>query len=363
MWFHPSELGSSVTALRPQPATPRVWLAAAVALVVGVTGTLGAVSAIGGFSDRATGGNRLQRTIATPLADPDAVATLVTSVGRSIVALAVVPPEGGEPTWVGSGVAIAPGRVLTAAHLVTGRGPASVVTAGGQVVTATVAGVDPETDLALLRIEGADLVPARLATGDGLRIGQSVAALAAGPSPRRWVSAGVISALNRVASLPDGTQGVALLETDARFEPTAAGGALLDSSGAVIGILTGPDRLVVPVDVARDVAAQLATTGKAAHGWLGILGTDAIDRPGGGVRVRGLVSGSPGEAAGLQVGDVVLSVGSVEVGNVGDLVAAVRRLKPGDPVEVTVVRGGKPTLVKAALGASVPTPADWWVVA
>ncbi|GMU79662.1 MAG: serine protease PepD [Acidimicrobiia bacterium] len=362
VWFHPSELGSSVGALRPQPAPPRLWVVAAIALLVGVTGTLGVVSAIWGFSGTTADGNRLARTVDAPLTDPDAVATLVTTVGRSIVTVSVAPPEGGEATWAGSGVVLGPGRVLTAAHLVTGRGPAAVVTVGGQVGTAHIAGVDVETDLALLRVEGADLVPARLASGDGLRIGQSVAALAAGPSPRRWVTAGVISGINEMAALTAGVQGTALIQTDAPFDATAAGGALLDSTGAVIGILTGPERLAVPIDIARDVADQLALNGQAVHGWTGILGSDALDRPGGGVRVRSTVPGSPAEAA-LRTDDVVLAVGDVSVGNVGDLVATLRRLKPGDPVELTVIRASKRITVPIALGASVATPADWLVVA
>ncbi|MFA5885558.1 MAG: trypsin-like peptidase domain-containing protein [Acidimicrobiia bacterium] len=365
VWFHPSELGAaagSVGALRPQPAPARQWLVAALALLVGISGTLGIVTAVGGFSDGATTTSPA-RIVNTPLVDPDAVATLVTSVGRSIVTISVTPAEGGDPAFTGSGVVVRAGRVLTAAHLLGSSGTPSVITVGGQVGTVSVLGVDPETDLALLKVEGADLVPARLATGDGLRIGQSVAALAAGPAPDRWVTAGVISGMNRMGTLAGGIQGVALIETDARFDDTAAGGALLDASGAVIGILTGPESHAVPIDVARDVVAQLDLNGRAAHGWTGILGVDALDRPGGGVRIRALVPGSPAEAAGLQVDDVVLAVGDIDVGNVGELVASLRRRKPGDPVEVTVIRATKRVKVPVALGASVAAPADWLVVA
>jgi S1-C subfamily serine protease len=362
VWFHPSELGS-VGVLAPQPAPSRIWTAAAIALLVGISGTLGLVTAVGGFSDRVTRTSSVSRLANTPIVDPDAVATLVSSVGRHIVTLSVTSTEGGEPTWVGSGVVVRAGRVVTAAHLLTGGTTTSVISLAGQVGTVQVIGIDPETDLALLKVEGVDLVPARLGTGDGLRIGQSVAALAAGPTPDRWVSAGVISGTNRIAPMAGGVQGAALIETDTRFVPTAAGGALLDATGAVIGILTGPDRHAVPIDVARDVIAQLEVTGKAAHGWGGILGSDALDRPGGGVRVRALVPGSPAEAGGLRLDDVVLAVGDVQIGNVGELVAALRRLKPGDPVELSVQRATRRERVKLELGASVATPADWLVVA
>ena len=362
LWFHPSELGSPVSALRPEPAAPKVWLVALLAMLVGVTGTLGVVTAVGGFTDGADS-TTAARLVEPPLADPDAVATLVTSVGRSIVTVSITPAGGGEATVAGSGVVVRAGRVLTAAHLLTAGSTPAVITAGGQVGTATVKGIDPETDLALLEVTGADLVPARLATGDGLRIGQSVAALAAGPTPDRWVSAGIISGLDRITALTNGVQGAALIETDARVDGTAAGGALLDQTGAVIGILTGPANHAVPIDVARDVIDQLNVNGRAAHGWTGILGTDALDRPGGGVRVRALVDGSPAQTAGLLVDDVVIAVGDAEVGGMGELVAAVRRLKPGDPVDVTVIRADKRLDVPVALGESVPAPADWLVVA
>jgi S1-C subfamily serine protease len=249
--------------------------------------------------------------------------------------------------------------VLTAAHLLAGGGVPAVYTAGGQVGTVKVLGIDPETDLALLVVEGADLFPARLGTGDNLRIGKTVAALAAGAGPNRWVSAGVISGLDQLGTLASGVQGAALIETDVPFDDAAAGGALLDETGAVIGILTGPDRHAVPIDVAREVAAQLEANGRVAHGWTGVLGTDALDRPGGGVRIRAVVA----EAAGLATDDIVLAVGDVDVGNVGELVAAIRTLKPGDPVEVTVIRAGKRIEVPVALGESVPTPSDWLTVA
>ena len=362
LWFHPSELGSPVAALRPEPASPKMWLVALVALLIGVTATLGVVTAVGGFTDRVDRAPA-SRAVGPPLTDPDAVATLVTSVGRSVVTISITPADGGDAVVAGSGVVVRSDRVLTAAHLL-GAGTPAVITAGGQVGTVVVKGVDPETDLALLEVTGADLVPARLAAIDGgLRIGQGVAALGTGPGSDRWVAAGVISGVNGMATLANGVRGVALIETDTRVDPSAMGGALLDGSGAVIGILTGPDSHAVPIDIARDAIDQLDVNGRVAHGWSGVLGTDAIGRPGGGVRVRAVVDGSPAQVAGLLPDDVVIAVGDREVGSVGELVATVRRLKPGDPVDFTVVRGTERVEVPVALGESIPTPADWLVVA
>lgn len=347
--------------LRPGSGGSRVWLVGLVALLIGITGTLGVVRATDGLPARAS----LARSPvgAAPLVDPDAVATLVAMVGRSIVTVTIAAPGGGDAVRAGSGVVVRGGRVLTAAHLVTGGGVPAIVTIGGQVGSVTVRGVDPETDLALLEVTGADLVPARLGTGDGLRVGQRIAALGTGAARDRWVSAGVISGLNRMGALASDVQGVALIETDVRFDDGAGGGALLDDSGAVVGILTGADHFAVPIDVARDVVAQLELNGRAAHGWGGLLGTDALDRPGGGVRVRAIVAGSPAEAGGLLPDDIVLSVGDDNVDDVGQLVAAIRRLRPGDPVELTVIRDGTRVEVPIRLGASVAAPARWLTVA
>jgi S1-C subfamily serine protease len=373
VWFHPSELGAPVTALRPQPAAPRVWVVAALALVSGILGTLGVVSVVGTFTDNATPTNRLQRAVTTPI-DTERNETLVQTTGRSITRIAVVPAGGGDATPVGSGVVIGDGQILTAAHLLTDQASISVVSVGGQVTPAKVVGIDPQTDLALLQVEGVELATVQLATGKGstLRVGKSVTALAAGSGNRSVAGAGIISQYNQFATLPNGVRGAAMIVTDATAaNATVAGGALLDTErGGVVGILTG-DGYAVPIDVARDVAEQLAANGQAVHGWLGVVGDEAIDRQGGGVRVKTVVPGSP--AAGpidllgtpaLAPGDVIMAVGNVDVASLEDLVAAVRRLRPPNPVDVTVIRGDKRLHVQVpALGTSQALTADLAVVA
>ena len=370
VWFHPSELGSPATAIRPQPAAPRVWIAAALALLVGIFGTLGVVSVVGTFgTDGNT--NRLQRTITTPIVDPDHIAMLVQSAGRSIVTITMTPAAGGDPTVLGSGVAINDTSILTAAHLLSDESSFSVVSVGSQVAKASVVGVDPQTDLALLKVDGVELTPAQLASRT-LRIGNSVVALGTGTGSHRPVGLGVISDFNQFVTYPSGILGVGMVVTDAKADtPMVAGGALLDAdTGAVIGILTG-DGAAVPIDVARDVAKQLTATGQAVHGWLGVVGDPALDRQGGGIRVKTVVPDSPatspidlaGDPA-LQPGDVITAVGDVDVTSRGDLVAAVRRLVPGSPVDLTIVRNDKLLHVQVpTLGASQALAADLAIVA
>jgi len=371
VWFHPSELGAPVTALRPQPAAPRVWVAAALALVIGILGTLGVVSVVGTF-DNGTPTNRLQRTVATPV-DTERIETLVQTTGRSITRISVAPAGGGEATAVGSGVSIGDGEVLTAAHLLANQASVSVVSVGGQVAPAKVLGIDPETDLALLKVDGIELAPAQLTIGGStIRVGKSVTALASASGNRPVVGAGVISQYNQFVTFPTGVRGSAMILTDATVASTAvAGGALLDTeTGGVIGILTG-DGYAVPIDIARSVADQLGTTGQAVHGWLGVVGAEAIDRQGGGVRVQTVVPGSPAativDLMGTQAiwaGDVIMAVGKTDVASVGDLVAAVRHLRPQDPVDLTLIRNDKITHVQVpALGTSQALTADLAIVA
>jgi S1-C subfamily serine protease len=367
-WFHPSELGAPVTALRPQPAAPRVWVVAALALVIGILGTLGVVSVVGTF-DNGTPTNRLQRTVATPV-DTERIETLVQTAGRSITRISVVPAGGGEATVAGSGVVIGDGQVLTAAHLLTNQGSVAVVSVGGQVTPAKVLGVDLETDLALLKIDGVELAPAQLATRT-LRVGKSVTAVASGSGNRAVVGAGVIQDYNQFVTFPTGVRGSSMIITDAKADfATVAGGALLDTdTGGVIGILTG-DGYAVPIDVARSVAQQLAATGQAVHGWLGVMGDEAVDRQGGGIRVSAVVPGSPAASPIDLMGtpavlpnDVIMAVGNTDVASVGDLVAALRQLRPQDPVELTLIRNDKIRKVQVpALGTSQALSADLAIV-
>ena len=364
VWFHPSELGAPVTALRPQPAAPRVWVAAALALVIGILGTLGVVSVVGIF-DNGTPTNRLERTVLTPV-DTN-IETLVQTAGRSITRISVAPAGGGDATAVGSGVSIGDGKVLTAAHLLANQGAVSVVSVGGQVTPAKVVGVDPETDLALLQVDGVELAAAQLSIGTGstVRVGKSVIALASASGNRPIAGLGVISQYNQFATFPSGVQGSAMIVTDAMSADAVAGGALLDTERhGVIGILTGGG-YAVPIDIARNVADQLATNGQAVHGWLGVIGAEALDRQGGGVRVQTVVPGSPAAALvdlmGTQAiwpGDVIMAVGDTDVASMGDLVAAIRRVRPQDPIDITLVRADKVKHVQiSALGTSQAIPA------
>jgi putative serine protease PepD len=248
----------------------------------------------------------------------------------------------------GSGVALGRTQVLTSASLLAGATRATVSTADGRVLDASVLGSDPTTDLALLALDDGggrgvetkrQLRPARLGSTDELAVGQTVVAFGMAGGDHRWVSRGVVSALDRLFEMPSGVVLPGLVETDIDPGDAPGGGALLDASGAVIGILTriAPGR-AVRIEEARDVADQLATTGTVHHGWLGLDAVDAGDRPGGGARVTAMTARGPADAAGLAVNDVIVRVGNERVTDLADLIAAVARRRPGDPVEITFWR-------------------------
>jgi S1-C subfamily serine protease len=175
--------------------------------------------------------------------------------------------------------------------------------------------------------------------------------LAGGPS----VTVGVVSALGRPFDTPNGPLLVDMIQTDAPISPGSSGGALVDTAGNVIGITTGIAvaegvaaeglGFATPIDIARDVAEQLLTTGKVVHIWLGVRGEDLDPATGktlgvpGGALVREVMKGSPADRAGIKERDVITTVNGKAVQSMADVVMSVRAHKTGDTVKVTVWRG------------------------
>jgi putative serine protease PepD len=150
-----------------------------------------------------------------------------------------------------------------------------------------------------------------------------------------------------------------MITVDAVLPPEANGGALLDRNGHVVGILAGSTKdaaaaLATPIATVRNVAAQLAATGKADHGALGVRITDN-DTPRG-ARVLEVTAGSAAHDAGIRTGDVVVRLGDEPIHSAAELVVAVRMRKPGERLPVTVARDGDDQRVTVTLDAIVSTP-------
>jgi S1-C subfamily serine protease len=350
VWFHPSELGG-VTATRSTPARGRRdWGLAAAAAVCGVVATLvvlGATGTLDGDGSAEPGTAALTPSFAS-LSGADHTAGLVSSIGVSVMTVRAATSAG---TTTGSGFALGGDRVLTNASLVTGASSVSVTTSDGRVLGAKVVGSDDASDLTVLRVDDAHVPAARLGSADELTVGSWVLAVGAAGGERRWASQGVVSGIGELVAAADGRMLPGLLGTDVDPSATAGGGPLLDENGGVVAILSrSAPGYALPIDVARDIADQLSASGRARHGWLGVDAADAADRAGGGAVITGLSPGGPAEAAGLVVGDVVSELADDRVADAADLIAAVARRRPDDPVMVTVWRGTTRTRVSVKLG-------------
>ncbi|AEA27834.1 S1C family serine protease [Pseudonocardia benzenivorans] len=257
----------------------------------------------------------------------------------------------------GSAVVVAPGELLTNAHVVgtSGRGRADF--ADGSQVEFDVAGADPLSDLALLRARAGDLPdPATLGDADGLVVGQLVVAVGNPLGLAGSVTAGVVSALGRSLPTRSGAAGRVVedvIQTDAALNPGNSGGALADHRARVVGINTAVAGvglgLAVPVNATTlRIVDALRADGRVRRAYLGVVGTPApvpaavADRYGrrNGLRLVEVVDGSPAAAAGLRRGDLVLDVGRRAVEDAQGIQRQLFGEAVGVPLPVTVLRNG-----------------------
>lgn len=272
------------------------------------------------------------------------------------------------PHWrrgFGSGVVLdGEGHVITNHHVVAGAERIIVTLSDGRVLTGSVVGSDEETDVAVVKVDATDLKPASFGNSDQLKVGQPVLAignplgLAGGPT----VTSGVVSSMRRSVQLGNG--GLKVIQTDAAVNPGNSGGPLVDLEGRVIAIntVTIPYAegigFAIPINMVLGIANQILRHGGVERPWLGVSGYDVSRRVANyyslpvskGVLVAEVTPGSPAETAGLGVGDVIVSVGGTPVGDVADLVEAIRNRKIGDAVEIEVVRAGRRDAAKVTLG-------------
>ena len=234
------------------------------------------------------------------------------------------PPTNLSTHAVGSGVIINnKGHILTNAHVIEGANVIEVLVAQSkQKLTAKVLGVDPKTDLALLKIAGnVRLTPLQLANSDALRVGDPVIAIGNPFGYSHTVTSGIISAKGRV--IGNGPYDN-FLQTDASIHPGNSGGPLIDMNGHVVGINTAVSNegagigFAIPANIALQVSNDLSAYGKTRRPWLGMVGknilsTDEVDSPSPGifsaygVIVSNLIVNAPAQRAGLRIGDVVLT--------------------------------------------------------
>jgi len=277
----------------------------------------------------------------------------------------VVPRQG-----VGTGVIIdAAGYIVTNAHVVRIDGaPASkisVVLAGEKTVDAKVVGVDPPTDLAVLKIDAPNLQPAELGDTENVAVGEDVVAMgyALGLEGAPTVSVGVVSAKGRTIREDPYAINDAI-QTDAGINPGNSGGPLVDARGKVIGINTaivaGAQNIgfAISIDTAKPIIRDLIDHGKVQRGYLGVGSVNitpglarSLNLPTDhGVGVTLVERGSPADQAGLRVNDIIVRIDSREVTDAASLVAALTEHRPGDRVTVELYRGSRKMSLDVTLG-------------
>ena len=276
-------------------------------------------------------------------------ATVIRVARQATPAVVSVTSPGGS----GSGVIIRrDGVILTNAHVVGNNTGVDVGLADGRRVAGRVLGRDPSMDIAVVRIPLTDGAAAPIGDSDRLEVGQMAIAIGNPLGLERTVTTGVVSAVNRS---PRGLELGGLIQTDAAINPGNSGGPLLDSQGRVIGINTviySPSGgsiglgFAIPINVARDIAEQVLTTGRIIRAYLGIGTSDLIPELAAqwnlpvreGIIVRVVGPGTPAARAGLQPADIITRIDDERVVAGGDLRRILRNRQPGDTVRLTVVR-------------------------
>jgi Do/DeqQ family serine protease len=283
-------------------------------------------------------------------------------------------PERREARSQGSGVIVdKSGVILTNNHLIENAADIEVRLSDKRKFKAKVAGRDPKSDLAVLRIEGDGEFPtAELGDSDRLRIGQWAVAVGNPFGLDRTVTVGIISATGRRDI--GVTAYESFIQTDAAINPGNSGGPLVNLDGKVIGINTAIVSVgqgigfAIPANMARRVLPQLLATGRVTRGWLGVriqaltedLAPSFGAKEGEGVLVADVMPGGPAEAGGLRSGDVILEFEGQPTAEVPDLQRVVADTPPGTAARVTVLREGKRETLSVKVGEM---PADEPVVA
>ena len=262
------------------------------------------------------------------------------------------------------------GYLLTNNHVTAGADQIIVALKDGRETMARVIGSDPETDLAVLKIDLPDLPAITLGRSDQMRIGDVVLAIGNPFGVGQTVTMGIISATGRnqlgLNTYED------FIQTDAAINPGNSGGALVDAQGNLLGINTaifsrsgGSQGIgfAIPIKLALDVMRSIVEHGQVVRGWLGLEvqaltpelaeSFGLLNSPG--ILVAGVYSGGPAAKAGLQPGDVILQIAQESAQDGRSSMNQVARMPPGEKIELKILRNGEPKTLHAVVGVRPPT--------
>jgi serine protease DegS len=266
---------------------------------------------------------------------------------------------------LGSGVIVDPeGHIVTNHHVIANADSIRVQLADGRVAEARIVGRDPDTDLAVLKIDLTPLPVAPIGRSDRLKVGDVVLAIGNPIGLSHTVTHGIVSAVGRqqlgIAPLED------FIQTDAPINFGNSGGALIDSSGALVGINTaivakniGVDGIgfAIPVNMVRGVLGDIIAHGRVIRGWIGIVPEDVpeeqaqqlgLGQPA--VLIGNLYVGSPAQHAGLQPGDLLLGIDGTPPHSAQDALGRIASRQPGTSVLLRGMRAGRVFEVRAQVG-------------
>jgi putative serine protease PepD len=343
------------TAQRLTPARAASFMlcnlgAAVIAVVIGVVVVLVFRYAV---PDRSLFMSDSARTLPSAYRSTSWVEQVAAKVLPSVVTLQF---SDGNRSLSGSGIILtSDGVIMTNNHVAAiGSGPQALVRAvvtfnDGRTAPADLIAADPRSDVAIVRARDVSgLMPVSIGSSANLRVGQPVVAVGSPLGLRGTVTAGIISAVNRLvcpATGRDNPSAFYAVQTDAAINPGNSGGALVDTNGELVGMNAAESVVVsaddsnntqhgsiglgfaIPVDHAARIAAELIATGRASHGWLGAQVSSDMDPYG--AKIIGVEGGSPAEAAGLTAGVQVTKLDDQPIGSGATLLSAVQSMEPG----------------------------------
>jgi len=267
---------------------------------------------------------------------------------------------------LGSGVIVSSkGYILTNHHLIEAADEIEVALADGKKLRARTVGSDPDTDLAVLQVEGGSLPAITFGEADALRVGDVVLAIGNPFRVGQTVTMGIVSALGRsqlnIATFEN------FIQTDAAINPGNSGGALIDTAGNLVGINTAIYSrsggsmgigFAIPASSARNVMEQIIQTGSVVRGWIGVEAQEITPEIAesfrlsstNGVLIAGVLRGGPAERAGLKPGDILVAIEGSPVKDPNSMLNLVAALVPGKPVAIQLRRESKNLEIQVTVG-------------
>jgi len=258
---------------------------------------------------------------------------------------------------LGSGVIVgAEGFILTNHHVIESSGEIDVALADGRKLRARLVGTDPETDLAVLRVEGTNLPAVTFGHAETMQVGDIVLAIGNPFGVGQTVTMGIVSALGRSHLGINTFEN--FIQTDAAINPGNSGGALVDANGHLVGINSAIYSrnggsmgigFAIPVSLARQVMDQIIATGSVVRGWIGVEVQELTPELAEsfkldstlGTLIAGVLRGGPADRAGVKPGDILTAVGDKQVTDSSSMLNLVAALQPGTRARVHVVRSGR----------------------